>query len=86
MTEEELRQSTSPKSGFVVIMGPNMKDVAFWPLSIQITPTHYELNGIWYSNVLQDLMSAGGNKPARETIKIKKEDLAGWTIVEKNKD
>lgn len=82
MTEEELKKSINSDS-FLLIMGPVMKDVAFWPIAIEITPTHYELNGIWYSNVFKDLIGAGGGNPARETIKIKREDLSGWKIVNK---
>lgn len=79
MTEQELFNVSSNDS-LKLIMGPIMKDVAFWPISIKVTETHYELNGIWYSNVVEDLISIGSGQPARETIKIKKEDLQGWKI------
>lgn len=78
MTEEELKTILSPEGEPSLIMGDKMKDIAFWPLSIQTTETHYELNGIWYSNVLKGFLSGNGVNPIRETIKIKREDLVKW--------
>lgn len=82
MTEAELLKILDPQNndGPTLIMGDKMKDVAFFPLSITITATHYELGGIWYSNVMGDLMADGFGNPAREVIKIKKEDLAKWNV------
>jgi hypothetical protein len=77
MTEEELKEALEPQN-LTLIMADEMKDVAFWPLSLTITDKHYELNGIWYSNLLGDLMGDTFGQPLREVIKIKKEDLKKW--------
>lgn len=77
MTEDELKNILSPSNEPSLIMAEQMKDIAFWPLGINITDTHYELSGIWYSNVAEGFMG-NGKEPLRETIKIKKEDLENW--------
>lgn len=79
MTEEELKKILNPHSEPTLIMASEMKDVAFWPLSIAVTDTHYELNGLWYSNVLADVLGNINGEPLRETIKILKKDLSKWT-------
>lgn len=80
MTEAELKTILQTKEGGpTLIMGEGMKDVAFWPLSLEITDKTYNLSGIWYSNVFEDLMGDAFGNPLRETIKIKKEDLAKWS-------
>jgi len=52
----------------------NNKTVRFYPLSISEDNDHHILNGYW--------IAIDTNEPiVRETIKIKKVDLANWYVV-----
>lgn len=74
MTEQELRDVFDEPG---LIAHENMKDVAFYPIGIEIQKDVYKLNGMWYSKTLQGLFGYKGDA-AREIITVKKEDLQKW--------
>lgn len=74
MTEQELKDVFNEPH---LIAHENMKDVAFYPIGIEIQKEVYKLNGMWYSKTLQGLFGHKG-EAAREIISIKKEDLSKW--------
>lgn len=84
MTEEELQQALSPMEEISLIAHKNMKDVAFWPLSVEFAKDHYSLNGIWYNTTYGHVIATSAQSPARETIKIKKTDLPLWSKIVQN--
>jgi hypothetical protein len=78
MTEQELRDVFDEPN---LIAHENMRDVAFYPIGIEIQKDVYKLNGIWYSKTLQGLFSYR-SEAAREIITVKKEDLQKWKILD----
>jgi len=81
MTRDELYNAMSNKaneSGFILkIKHINNKDVEFWPTSWQEESIYHKFHGYWISIQFKDII-------VPETIKIKKEDLASWNIVNSN--
>lgn len=75
MNEQELKQVFDNPS---LIAHDNMKDVAFYPLSIEITKTAYKLTGLWYNKHLKGFIAKGSGEAIREEVNIKKEDLKAW--------
>ena len=78
MTREELvsawKQRIGEAGGVMKIKHKNMKTVEFYPVSYEESVFH-KFHGYWI--VLQL------NQPIiSDTIKIRKEDLANWNIVE----
>lgn len=78
MTKNELIQLFNSPADLILIQHENMKDVAFWPLSFELDNNVYNITGIWYNTLIKELIAVGPSTPARETIKIKEEDLEKW--------
>jgi len=78
MTKNELIQLLNSPADLILIQHENMKDVAFWPLSVDSDKDFYKIAGIWYNMVIKQLIGNGKGDAARETINIKKEDLEKW--------
>lgn len=79
MTETELLETIKTNAS-ALLKHNNMRDVAFYPTSLEVTPDSYKLFGMWYSEIFDDLMGDVFGNPLRETITIKKDDLASWTV------
>ena len=79
MKIEELKDKWSKNyaigSSPVLIAHEKNKTVNFWPTSLDEDATHYKVHGYW-------IMLQNGEPIVREQIKIKKEDLKDWHIVE----
>jgi hypothetical protein len=79
MTINELKDKWSQAYAIghnpVLIEHTNSKTVKFWPTSLDENETHYNIHGWWISNQL-------GEPIEQELIKIKKDDLVNWHIVE----
>ena len=86
MTENELFESLLGNTGedTIGIVHQNMKDVAFVPTRVTLAGDDYEVYGMWYSQVFDDLMINAFGHPLHELIKIRKEDLPLWKILMKN--
>jgi hypothetical protein len=82
MTETELLMVLGNKD-CPLIQHQNMKDVAFFPMTIELGKEEHSLFGYWYSNVLEDIMGDSFGNPLREIITIKKKDLELWQIKKK---
>lgn len=80
MTEQELKDVFQEPD---LIAHENMKDVAFYPIGIEILKDVYKVNGLWYCYTIDGFLSGNGVDPAREIISIKKEDLAKWKTIKK---
>lgn len=59
----------------ILIVHTNSKTCKFWPTGIDQDEKHHKLNGWW-------ICDQTGDPILQEQIKIKKEDLVNWHIVD----
>lgn len=77
MTEHELNATFNITP--TLIKHVLMRDVAFYPIGLDIETDVYRVDGIWYHIGLKGLM-AHGLGFARQIISLKKEDLVHWSV------
>lgn len=83
MTREELHKAwkdniTNSDGGILKIKHNNFKTVEFWPTSWEESVFH-KFSGYW-------ICLQNGEPIVNETIRIKKQDLVNWSIVDGQKD